>query len=226
MEESKDIKGFEGLYSISDIGEITSKRTGNKMKLSKGGSGHLRVGLRKNSKTKYFKVHRLVAEHFVENPNNFTWVKTIKEKDNPSANNLKWVESPKDREMPIDKLIEYYNSLDRSEWRIDQVQLFEYIKTKDGEHLSEIYEKLYNIWLGWLLKLTECMDVATGILHESYEAFTDSLISGRYRIDRATVKHSVDIYIKRLVRNACTNWKRKNKKLVFVAEYWDNSMEY
>ena len=102
MEEIwKDIKEYEGLYQVSNLGNIKSLRklrNGTnvilKEKLLKPGRlkyGHLSVVLTKNRITKTFRVHRLVAEAFIPNPNNYP---VINHKDeNPSNNaitNLEW----------------------------------------------------------------------------------------------------------------------------------------
>ena len=66
---------FEGLYKVSNLGRILSlnyRNTGKAELLnpSTDTSGYLVVGLRKNGETKKCSVHRLVAEAFLENPDN------------------------------------------------------------------------------------------------------------------------------------------------------------
>ena len=66
---------YEGLYKVSNLGRILSlnyKNTGKPdlMTLSDNGDGYFKVGLSKNGKTKTCKVHRLVAETFLPNPEN------------------------------------------------------------------------------------------------------------------------------------------------------------
>lgn len=89
----KEIKGFEGRYTISNLGIVRSLLTGKKMKLSTTKTGYSRVNLRyaNSRKFKSFLVHRLVAGNFIPNPNN---LKEINHKDcNPLNNrvdNLEW----------------------------------------------------------------------------------------------------------------------------------------
>lgn len=66
-EEFKDVKGYEGLYQVSDLGRVKSLLCG-KTKLLKGGKdsdGYLCVSLRKNSKQKTISIHQLVAVAFL-----------------------------------------------------------------------------------------------------------------------------------------------------------------
>ena len=96
MEIWKDIKGYEGLYQVSNKGHVKSlnyRRTGKegilKGRLDK--DGYLRVGLCKNKKQKPFYIHRLVAKAFLPNPNNLPEVNHIDEnKENNHVENLEW----------------------------------------------------------------------------------------------------------------------------------------
>ena len=104
MEEWKNIKGFEGLYQVSNEGrvkslqrEITYKDGRKKiikeriLKNLLSDLGYYHVMLSKNGVAKRYKVHRLVANEFIENPNNLP---IINHKDeNPKNNvvdNLEW----------------------------------------------------------------------------------------------------------------------------------------
>lgn len=103
-EEWKDIKGYEGFYQVSNLGNVRSVERivyysdGRKFKYfsqkRKFGvnDGYLFVPLFKNKKSKNRYVHRLVAEAFIPNPNN---KKYINHKDYNRGNNiytnLEWV---------------------------------------------------------------------------------------------------------------------------------------
>ena len=96
-EEWRGIKGYEGRYQISSFGRVKSlkDRYGNYrekiLKPSKNSQGYLYVILHKNSKVKSFRVHRLVALHFIENPNNYKEVNHKDEnKENNKVDNLEW----------------------------------------------------------------------------------------------------------------------------------------
>ena len=103
-EEWRPVCGFEGLYEVSNLGRIKSlsriirantcgKRIIPERILSNciNGSGYCTVVLCKNGKHTTFLVHRLVAEAFIPNPNNYPQVNHKDE--NPSNNcveNLEW----------------------------------------------------------------------------------------------------------------------------------------
>lgn len=92
MEETeiwKDIPEYEGLYQVSNMGNVKSlnyNHIGKEgiLKLSKSKKGYLYVILCKNGKRKNFQVHRLVAQTFLKNNNNFPCVNHKDE--NPSNN--------------------------------------------------------------------------------------------------------------------------------------------
>lgn len=60
----KPIKGFIGLYEISDLGYVKNLRTGKLLKRSTDSNGYLYVGLIKARKQHIRKIHRLVCEAF------------------------------------------------------------------------------------------------------------------------------------------------------------------
>ncbi len=80
MEKYKDIKGYEGMYQVSNLGNVKSLDrvvwNGHAMHLLKGrimkpkGIKYKEVLLCKEGKAKKWFIHRLVAIHFIPNPNN------------------------------------------------------------------------------------------------------------------------------------------------------------
>lgn len=100
MEHWRNIPGYEGIYLISDLGNV--KRLPiilhgrfYKEKLlticHNTGTGYDFVCLRKNDSDKNFSVHRLVAQVFIPNPNNYSDVNHIDgNKQNNSVENLEW----------------------------------------------------------------------------------------------------------------------------------------
>ena len=93
----KDIEGYYGLYQISNLGRVKSlnyRRTGKEkiLKQAKTKLGYLFVFLKhKQEKAKPYYIHRLVAEAFIDNPNNLTEINHIDEdKTNNASSNLEW----------------------------------------------------------------------------------------------------------------------------------------
>lgn len=72
-EKWKDIFGYDGMYQVSDLGRVRSKKYGRwkVMRPGTNSDGYLVVGLSKENKRKTVKVHRLVASAFIENDNIF-----------------------------------------------------------------------------------------------------------------------------------------------------------
>lgn len=95
-EEWRDIKGFEGKYMVSNLGIVKSlnyNRTGKEGILEgyDKGKGYLYVNLYKDGKMKNCRINRLVAQAFLENPDNLPEVNHKDE--NPKNNrveNLEW----------------------------------------------------------------------------------------------------------------------------------------
>jgi hypothetical protein len=104
MEIWKDISGYEGLYQVSNLGRVKSigrwingKNKGKRwqeekiMKQQLFKCGYLYVCLWKERKMKYCRVHRLVAEAFIPNPNNLPFINHKSEiKTQNNVENLEW----------------------------------------------------------------------------------------------------------------------------------------
>jgi len=104
MEIWKDIEGYEGYYQVSDLGKVRSlnrvvahikngptKYKGRLLKPGLNNKGYKQVNLCRTRKSKMRTVHKLVAEAFLSNPENFPIVMHLD--DNPLNNmpsNLKW----------------------------------------------------------------------------------------------------------------------------------------
>lgn len=106
MEVWEDIKGYEGLYQISNLGrvkclpkDVVSTKYGHvrhyperiASTYSRNG-GYKFVELSKDGKARKYSVHRLVAKHFISNPENKPQVNHIDgNKANNRVDNLEWV---------------------------------------------------------------------------------------------------------------------------------------
>lgn len=107
MEIWKDIKGYEGLYQVSNLGNV--KNLKRKVKISKtlekykeipehilkpikNKCGYLYVSLANNGKIKNVRVHKLVAEAFIPNDNKILQINHINGlKSDNRVENLEWV---------------------------------------------------------------------------------------------------------------------------------------
>lgn len=87
----KDIKGYEGLYAITEDGKVWSYSKKDWKAQSLNQSGYLVVDLWKNNTRKLFTVHRLVAEAYIPNSENYPVVNhKDKNKQNNRVQNLEW----------------------------------------------------------------------------------------------------------------------------------------
>ena len=90
MEEWRQIKDFEN-YSVSDFGNIKNNIT-NKVLKNNLKTGYYNIDLTNNKNSKTFKVHRLVALAFIDNPENKSDVNhKDKNKLNNNLTNLEWM---------------------------------------------------------------------------------------------------------------------------------------
>lgn len=108
IEEWRDIKGYEGLYQVSNMGRVQRldkyivdvSQGGIRTRMFKGHimnltihnvSGYVSMYLSKNGKKKRYLVHRLVAEAFIPNPDNLPEINHKDEnKVNNCVENLEW----------------------------------------------------------------------------------------------------------------------------------------
>lgn len=165
MEEWKNIIGYEGLYEVSDKGNVRNVRRNTLLKLSKTKYGYIQVYLYKNGIRTGLKVHRLVAQAFIENPDNLPEVNHRDEdKLNNSVDNLEWcshkynVNYGHRTENAINTRVkngyadpdfigfglnekDYMKEYNRIYYEMNREKSNEYSKRYYQEHKKELYEK-------------------------------------------------------------------------------------
>lgn len=103
VETWKYIKGYEGLYQVSSLGNVRSVERyaktkhgsrfvqGKELTKTEDRDGYLRVCLSKNNVKRTYTVHRLVANAFLQNPMNYPSINHIDEnKKNNVYTNLEF----------------------------------------------------------------------------------------------------------------------------------------
>lgn len=91
--EHRPIKGYDGLYSITKCGKVYSHRSDKFMSQRISEYGYCLIVLKNhNNYSSSFRVHRLVADAFIPNPD---WLEFVNHKDadrtNNNVDNLEWV---------------------------------------------------------------------------------------------------------------------------------------
>ena len=148
-EEWTHINGYDGLYIISNLGQVKRfiKGRWKILKPNKNKYGYLFVNLCKNGKSTSYRIHRLVALHFIPNPENKPQVNHIDEnKENNVVSNLEWMTSKENNNHGTRNV---RHSKTRKE------------KFKNGE-----YRKGY--------KKVSCYDIETGNFIREFESLTQA----------------------------------------------------
>lgn len=102
-EHWKPVKGYEGLYEVSDLGRVRNKK-GKILKASTGSNGYKILQLCKNSIVKNKKVHRIELEAFKPKPFKNAVVDHIDgDKQNNKLANLEWVTSSENQKRAMEK---------------------------------------------------------------------------------------------------------------------------
>lgn len=142
-EEWLPIKGFEGLYSVSNMGRVmTLKRKNGRgsvredsvktMRITK--AGYVWVTLSKDDRNTYPSVHRLVAEAWIPNPESKEQVNHKDgNKENNRVENLEWVSRQENIKHAVDNHLMRGKMLELAE-----AQLLGFTHGRDGYCLEDL----------------------------------------------------------------------------------------
>lgn len=162
----QEIKGYEGLYSVTEDGKIwASAKLNWKSRFLKTwliGHGYQVVALYKEEKQKKFLVHRLVALTYIPNPLNFKEVnhKNANRLDN-RVENLEWVSSKQNKRHAIN--LGLYKNLGKN-------------SPKGSENKQS--------------KLTECKVIKLRNLYRTGK-FTQEQLAVRFKVADSTIGHII-----------------------------------
>lgn len=140
----KDIKGFAGKYWVSSKGRIKNKS--GIMRLNHNSNGYVYICLYLDGVQYTKRVHRLVAEAFIDNPQNKPFVDHID--TNPSNNvytNLRWTDATENQHNFTTKLKRYKTW---SKYFIEGLPA-NYVASQYGLNHSIVWHRLKR---GWDLK--------------------------------------------------------------------------
>jgi len=85
-----EINGYPN-YLIYEDGRVYNKKFKRFLTAYINNSGYYRIGLFNNGKSKMFYIHRLIALHYIPNPNNYPEVDHIdRNRQNNNISNLRW----------------------------------------------------------------------------------------------------------------------------------------
>jgi len=164
----KDIEEYEGLYQISNLGNVKSKKRlqydiNNKknvyiekemlLKYSLNHKGYKVVKLQNKKSKKTISIHRLVAQAFIPNRDNLPQVNHKDgNKENNCVNNLEWCNNDYNHKHAIEhnlcktRMVELINE-NGNIYQFDNLQLmFDFLKiTHSGDYIKYINkEKLFH----------------------------------------------------------------------------------
>lgn len=147
MEIWKDIIGYEGYYEVSNKGRVRSKYRILKPQLQ--ANGYYTIRLSKNNIVQMKRVHRLVAETFIENRDNKKQVNHIDgNKLNNVTDNLEWVTPSENTKHSYDN-----NLQKKPKGELNSQAKLTWEKVREITKLKDIYSRkelaqLFNVSVG------------------------------------------------------------------------------
>lgn len=149
------INGQKTDYKINKDGKVFSNKTNRFLQGSVYNTGYKMVRLTVGNSKKSYAVHRLVAETFLQNPNNLP---IVNHKDgnklNNKADNLEWVNQFENRVHAVQNKISKLANGKRNKIKKENLNLSEWRRYKNSNYLVSKDGKVYNEKTEILLKET------------------------------------------------------------------------
>lgn len=144
----KDIPGFEGIYKISNFGNVHSIRYNKLIKISIGKRGYRVISLWYRGKGKTVAIHRLLALLFIPNELNLP---CVNHKDgnklNNDLNNLEWVTYSQNNQHAFDMKLKIANNpfgtkSKRGLFNLDELKQIKIMKEEGytNKHIAEYFD--------------------------------------------------------------------------------------
>jgi len=144
----KDIKGYEGLYQISNYGNVKTldynhTKKEKQMKPILQVDGYLGINLMKDGKRKRYRIHRLVLETFTNNKNNYP---VVNHKDGNKTNNcldnLEWCSISYNTQHSYDMGLEKTKKVVCYDLKNKRIKIYKNVKELSNElnlNINSIY---------------------------------------------------------------------------------------
>lgn len=133
MENWRAVEGTDGMIEISDLGRIRSNlRDGRILKPTEDKKGYLRIKITLNRVHHSYKVHRMVAEAFIPNPEGKAQVNHKDgNKKNNAVSNLEWVSNAENMRHAYENGLNRYHPEENNRRKTPVVA----VNAKTGEKL-------------------------------------------------------------------------------------------
>jgi hypothetical protein len=161
MEEIwKDIAGFEGLYQVSNLGNVKrliSERVFEERLIGRSIDkyGYVKRVLSKNGRNNYFTEHRLVALAFIDNPLN---KKTVNHKNgiktDNTVENLEWCTNKENTEHAIENGLKDQKGIKHHKCKLTEEQVLEIRKIGFSQTRTSLSKK-YGVSRITILRIIE-----------------------------------------------------------------------